>query len=144
MQTLNYSIRINAPKEEVWGMMLGEEGYRKWTSVFDPGSYFQGSWEEGATIRFFNGDGEGMVSSVVANRLFEFVSVMHQQLIQHGLEQGQDAESDLFPAFEEYAFSEIEGVTKVDVSVDSPDENMDEMDKLFPIALRRLKELCES
>ncbi|TVP98486.1 MAG: hypothetical protein EA359_18295 [Balneolaceae bacterium] len=54
METLHFSITINAPKETVWHIMLGENTYREWTDVFMPGSHFVGNWNEGSKIHFLS------------------------------------------------------------------------------------------
>lgn len=143
MQTLNYSIEIRAPKEKVWWSMLGKDGYRKWTAVFDPGSHYEGTWEEGSKMKLLNRNGDGMVSEVVANNLFELVSLMHYRSIKDGIEQDGEPDPDRYPAFEDYEFSETHGITRVRVSVDSPDDYVNMMDDLFPKALQKLKAMCE-
>jgi ligand-binding SRPBCC domain-containing protein len=50
MKTLNFSININAPKENVWHKMLNPESFRVWTAEFCEGSYFEGSWIKGEKI----------------------------------------------------------------------------------------------
>ena len=144
MQTHKVSIRINTPKEEVWWIMFDDEGYRQWTSVIDPGSYFRGSWEEGAAIHFLNDEGKGVMPTVVTHRLFMFDTVMHQRPIQHDKDQREGADADLYPAFTEVAFSEFQVVTRVDTAMDSPDVNVNEVDQLFPRAPHRLKKLVRN
>lgn len=47
MEKLNFSIKINAPREKVYKMMLEDESYRKWTEAFYPGSYAETDWKKG-------------------------------------------------------------------------------------------------
>ena len=56
MKTLNYSIRISAPKERVWNDMLDPERYRRWAKAFSQNSQFDGEWREGAYIKFIDPD----------------------------------------------------------------------------------------
>ena len=51
MDKLRYSIDIHVPKRRVWDVMLADETYRQWTSVFQEGSYYEGRWEKGSEIR---------------------------------------------------------------------------------------------
>ena len=39
METLNFSININAPKEKVRKVLWDDSSYREWTSAFSEGSY---------------------------------------------------------------------------------------------------------
>lgn len=52
MKKLRFAIKINSPEEKVWKTMLEPESYRKWTEAFTEGSYYEGSWQKGAKIRF--------------------------------------------------------------------------------------------
>lgn len=52
---LHFSILIQAPVEHVWQRMFSDVGYRDWTSAFCEGSYYQGNWQQGETMRFLSG-----------------------------------------------------------------------------------------
>ncbi len=58
----HFDILIQAPRQRVWSTMLESPTYEQWTSAFCEGSHYKGSWDEGATIRFFDPAGNGMVS----------------------------------------------------------------------------------
>src|SRR5690606_4072175 len=45
--TLHFAIPSKGAPEEVQRVMLEDESYREWTSLFHPGSYFEASWETG-------------------------------------------------------------------------------------------------
>jgi uncharacterized protein YndB with AHSA1/START domain len=45
-ETLHFEIEIYAPVKKVWDIMLTPETYKKWTSAFDPSSYYEGSWNK--------------------------------------------------------------------------------------------------
>lgn len=81
MEKLHFSVQIKAPKEKVWDTMLDDETYRKWTTAFSPGSYYEGSWDEGSKILFLapdeNGKLSGMTSIIAENRPYEFISIKH-------------------------------------------------------------------
>src|SRR5688572_4275671 len=67
MQKINFSTTINAPRDVVWDTMLKDATYREWTSAFNPhGSWYEGSWEEGSTIRFLGPDENGQVGGMVS------------------------------------------------------------------------------
>jgi hypothetical protein len=150
MQKLHYTINISAPIKKVWDTMLQDETYRKWTSAFNEGCFFKGSWEKGSKMFFLGPDpvtgGEGgMVSIIADNRLYEFISIEHIGLVMNGVE---DTTSDYAkkwtPAFENYTFTEKDGVTTVDVELDSLEENAEMFNDMWSLGLKKLKELCES
>lgn len=152
MQRLHFSIVINAPVEKVWKTMLEEETYRIWTDVFNPdsGSSYEGSWEEGSTIRFIGPDPEtgekgGMLARIKENRQYEFLSIEHYGIIKNGVE---DTESDevkaWVPAYENYTFRTVDGGTEVSVDQDINDEYKEMFEEMWPKALEKLKELAEA
>lgn len=151
MQKIHFSIQINAPKEKVWDTMLQDATYRVWTEPFNPGSYYQGSWEEGSEIRFLGCDDDGnpnaggMFSRIKENRLHEFISIEHIGMIDG--EGNIDTTSEMVkkwtPAFENYTFNEVDGVTEVLVDLDVADEHKNMFDESWPKALQVLKELSE-
>ncbi len=150
MQKLHFEIFINAPREKVWDTMLSDATYRDWTSAFNPGSYFEGSWEEGSKILFLGpnpeGGGEGcMVSRIKESRPHEFVSIEHLGFIENGVE---DTTSEkvkaMTPAFENYTFIEKDGGTEVQVDMDSAEEYAEMFNDMWPKGLARLKEIAEA
>jgi hypothetical protein len=149
MSRLHFSIVINAPKEHVWDVMLGDATYRQWTVPFNPGSYFQGTWDQGSEIRFLGpnpeGGGEGgMFSRIRENRLHEFVSIEHLGFIKDGvIDTTSDEVKQWVPAFENYTFQEKDGGTEVLVDIDLPDAYKAMFEDLWPKALLALKELSE-
>ncbi len=124
--------------------MLDDETYRRWTSAFTEGSYYEGSWEEGSKILFLDPDGNGMVAKIAENRPHEFVSIEMVGFVQKGVE---DTESDgaqaMAGAHENYTLKESDGKTEVQVDMDSSDEYYAVFDEMWPRALKKLKELCE-
>ncbi|HSP92676.1 MAG TPA: hypothetical protein VLN08_17305 [Vicinamibacterales bacterium] len=61
MKTLQFAIDIRASRQTVWDTMLALDTYRVWTAEFAEGSYYEGSWEQGARIRFLVPSGPGHV-----------------------------------------------------------------------------------
>lgn len=144
MKRLQFTTTIEAPRERVWDVMLGPETYRIWTSAFAEGSYYEGSWDQGARILFLGPSGEGMVAEIAESRRPEFVSIRHRGMIKDGVE---DTESEAVrswtPAFENYTFSEKGSGTEVAVEIDTVPEYEEFMTEAWPKALAKLKELCE-
>lgn len=149
MQKLHFSIDINASKEQVWHTMLDEKTYRDWTEAFSPGSYYKGDWSKGSKILFLGPDPEtgeegGMVSRIVENKPYAYVSIEHLGFIKDGKEDTTSEEVKKWtPAFENYTFEEHNGVTQLQVDMDSEDSQAEAFSQMWPTALKRLKEVAE-
>lgn len=144
MQTLRFTQRIAAPRAHVWKTLIDPDGYRDWTSVFCESSRFEGSWEEGAKIRFLGGENGGMTSEIAAHRPAEFISIRHLGMIANGVEDTtSDAVKSWAPSHENYAFADDAGGMRLDVSIECLDDWVGFMNDAFPKALARLKTLCE-
>lgn len=148
-ETLHFEITIKAPVEKVWEMMLGPETYKLWTVVFDPTSYYEGSWEEGSSIKFLGASGDGMFSEIAKNDPQKFLSIRHLGIVKNGKEDKESEESKKWgDAYENYTFIDKGGETdlKIDLEMESSPESR-EMAAMFtemwPNALSKLKELCE-
>ena len=146
MQTLRFSISINAPRERVWDVMLGDATYREWTGVFMPGSHYKGSWEKGSEIQFLGPDPEtgtegGMFSEIAEIRPREFVSIRHLGEIRNGVEEPYGADRI---GYENYALSDKDGGTEVSVDmINVPDEYAPMFEESWPKALEKIKEIAE-
>lgn len=148
MKKLHFSININAPKEKVWDVMLGEESYKKWTDVFMAGSHYKGDWNEGSKILFLapndSGEMEGMVSRIKENRQYEYVSIEHLGMVQNGKEDtSSDDVKKWAGTLENYTFKESNGTTEVLVDMDSNDEYKEMFEEMWPKALQKLKRIAE-
>lgn len=144
MKRLRFCVAIAAPKQNVWNTMLEPDSYRAWTAVFAEGSFYEGSWERGAKIRFLSPGGDGMTAEIAENRPFEFVSIRHLGIIKDGVDDTESPASRAWtPAFENYTFTEKDGVTEVVVDVDVNERYEKMFSDVWPKALQRLKEICE-
>jgi hypothetical protein len=125
--------------------MLGQETYKQWTKPFDPASRYDGDWSVGSKIKFLSESENGMYSEIVENRENEFVSIHHLGIIEDGV---IDTESDKvkswLPAYENYTFTEKDGMTEVGVDMDIAPEYADMFMDSWPKALAALKEICEA
>lgn len=149
MTTHHYSIHINAPREKVWDTMLTQDTYREWTNVFNEGSRFEGTWEQGSKILFLGPDPEtgkegGMVSRIKENRPHEFVSIEHLGILKDGVEDTTSDEAKQFaPAFENYTLTEKDGGTEVNVDIDVAEVFAEFSQETWPKALLKIKEISE-
>ena len=147
-KTLHFEILINASPQKVYKSMLDKVHYEKWTSIFSPGSRYEGSWEKGSKILFI-GEGKdgktgGMVSRIKENIPHKFISIEHIGVVQNGKEitSGQEI-SSWAGALENYTFQENNGNTLLSVDIDSTGEFSAYFMETWPKALNILKDICE-
>lgn len=143
-KTLDFDVRIQAPRSAVWDAMFEPATYEQWTSEFCEGSHFKGSWAQGEKIQFLAPNGDGMSSVIAENRPHEYVSIRHLGMIAGGIEDlTSDKVRSWAPAYENYTFSDSPGGTDVRISVEVLPEYEGYMLETFPKALRKLKTICE-
>lgn len=144
MTDFHYSTHINAPRKKVWEVMLGEATYREWTSIFMPGSYFEGDWSEGSEMLFLGPGAEGeqdggMKALVKENRAQEFISLEYSAEIRNGIEVSMEGNG-----FENYTLQDKDGGTELFVDLlNLPDSYADMFNDGWPKALEKIKELAE-
>ena len=139
---LPYEIDINASPEKVWHTMLDKETYEQWTAVFSAGSTYEGSWEEGAEIHFFDPDKSGMKAEIAENRLHEYISIKHLSMLQNG--ESVTGDEEWFPSYENYTFTKENDGTHLLVELEIPEEWAEMFDDMWPKGLQKVKELAES
>lgn len=148
MKKLSYSINISAPAQKVYETMLAPKTYSQWTAEFGEHSRYEGSWEQGAKIIFIgSAEGEkreGMVAEIAENIPNEFVSIRHYGILDGDDEITEGPKVDEWAnSFENYRFNEKDGVTTVQVDVDTNEKYLDFFDKTWPKALNKLKQISE-
>ncbi|BFG70877.1 hypothetical protein KACHI17_17580 [Sediminibacterium sp. KACHI17] len=151
MQKLQFKVSIHAPATKAYNIMLGisnKSTYEQWTSLFNPTSTYEGSWDKGSKILFIGvdekGEKGGIVSKIAENIPNQFVSIQHYGLVQGNKEitEGPDVEK-WANGYENYRFEENNGTTAVTVELDTTEDFLDYMNEKYPKALNRLKEICE-
>jgi len=160
MKKLQFKVSINAPVSRVYDFMLGissKSTYEQWTSLFNPTSTYEGSWDKGNKILFVGvdekGEKGGMVSRIVENIPKQFVSIQHYGLLVGGKEITEGPEVEKWAnGFEDYSFEENNahpddpvgrGTTSLTVDLDTTEDFLDYMNENYPKALNKLKEICE-
>ncbi len=141
-----FTATINAPVPTVWRLMIGPESYKRWASAFAEGAYFEGSWEQGAKIKFLSPpSGDGMVAEIAQNRKNEFISIRHLGFISNGVEDmTSEAVRAWAPAYENYTFISVPDGTKLVIELDVFSEWEQYMNDAWPKALALLKQLSEA
>lgn len=152
MKKLQFKVSINSPVKKIYDSMLGitnKSTYEQWTSLFNPTSTYEGSWNKGSKILFigFDEKGEkgGMVSRIAENTPNQFVSIQHYGLVQGDKEITEGPEVEKWAnGFENYTFEENNGTTTVTVDLDTTEDFIEYMNEAYPKALSKLKEICEA
>ena len=75
METLEYQIKINAQPEEIWTVLWSDISYQQWTSAFTKGSFYEGTLEEGTTVKFLDPNNNGMYSMLILKLMIILFSV---------------------------------------------------------------------
>ena len=151
MKKLQFKISIHAEVNKVYELMLGiknKSNYEQWTSMFNPTSTYEGSWDMGSKILFIGidekGEKGGMVSRIIENSPNQFVSIQHYGLVKADKEITEGPEVEKWAnGLENYTFEENNGVTTLTVNLDITEVFLDYMNETYPKALDKLKELCE-
>lgn len=151
MKRLNFKIDIQAPAEKIFNSMLGLDDistYEAWTALFNPTSTYEGNWAKGSKmlfVGFHEGKKGGMVSEVAEIIPNEFVSIRHYGILEGDEEITSGPQVEPWAGgFENYRLEENNGITTVHVELDSTEEYMDYFEKVWPDALKKLKEICEN
>jgi uncharacterized protein YndB with AHSA1/START domain len=144
MDNINFSIEISASPAKVWEKLWSEETYPIWTAAFDEGSRAKSDWLPGSRVLFLSGDGNGMIAEIDVVKPNEYMSFRHLGTYRNGEE---DLESDSVKewagAMENYRLEDTGETTIVHVDVDVQPSDRAMMEKAFPDALVRLKQISE-
>lgn len=145
METLHFSIKINAPKEHVWNTMLADKTFRQWSNEISEGSHYEGTWEQGSKIKFIDSHGNGTLSRIAENKPYEFTSIENYGAITNGIESTESQNAIIAADMHEtYTFKETNGVTEVSITTNADDEYKPIFEQAWPRALLKLKALCEA
>ena len=146
MKTLYFSIDINAEPEKVWKNLWESESYKKWSSVFCQGSYFEiDEFKIGNKIHFLTPEGEGMYSVIEDLIENKYLAFKHLGAIKNFKELPLDDPSttEWSNAIESYVLIAQDGGTHLKINAQTADEYIDFMNETFPKALKVLKQLVE-
>ena len=145
MKKLEFKIDIAADPKKVWDIMLSPETYKRWVSKSWPGSYFEGVWKKGESLRFLSPGQGGTLASIVELNPYEFVRAEHIAVIYK--DGSEDRSSDIAKGWigttESYMFTKNDGKTKLKVEMMVNPEWEQEFNKGWPTALAELKKICE-
>ena len=148
IERLMFSRTIDAPPETVFNVVVNDDQFRDWTSVFAEGSHFKGNWEQGSTMEFLSDDGkgglQGMMSLVREISPGKSIKLVHVGLIQDGkkITEGPEVEQ-IKGAQENYSFNPSGNGTRLSVISDALPEMKIQLLDAWPKALDKIKSLAE-
>lgn len=144
IEKLTYEIEINATKDKVWNIMWDKKSYSDWTEPFCAGAFYEGEMKQGNRIHFLAPSYEGMYSDVQFCKENEVMIFKHIGMLKDKIELPLDAESEKWTGcFETYKLSTINNKTILKVEVDVVADYKTYMQKSFPLAIQKLKEMAE-
>ncbi len=152
MKKIEFKEHIKASSRIVYETMLGLNNiatYEQWTAEFNPTSTYEGNWNKGEKIYFIgtdeNGKRGGMVSEIVENIPFKFVSIRHNGILDGENEITSGEQVDPWAGnLENYSFQENNGITTVIIELEIMDDYIDYFTETWSKALNKLKEIIEN
>lgn len=146
MQKFTYKIIINQPQEIVFKTMTDKSLYAEWAKVWGEGMSYEGEWQQGAHMAFFDQTRGGTKVVFEACEPYEYIRAKHIAMVdpqQHEIELTDEAMQKWIGTLEEYRFVPLdEQSTELEVTM-TTDEMFKEMSDVWPQALEILKGLCE-
>jgi uncharacterized protein YndB with AHSA1/START domain len=145
MKNLTFKTDIAASAQKVWDTMIGHETYKDWTNAAWPGSDYKGEWKQGENIRFAGEDGTGTLATVTTFEPYTKILLTHIALLQPGSVADTESEwaKKWVGSLEGYTFAEKDGTTNLTIDMKIYEDWEDMFNNDWPIALARLKEICE-
>ena len=144
MKKSTFNIEINASAQKVWQVLWSGLTYRKWTSVFQAGSYAVSDWTKGSKTQFLTPEGDGMYSVIEECRIFEYMAFEHLGVIKNFEELPENDEANTWSgAMETYSLNETNGRTTLVANMDAEEQYVDFFSQFFPKALAIVKDLAE-
>ena len=146
MKTVQFTKEIKAPAQKVWDTLWNEATYSQWTSAFNPQgvSTMQSDWEVGGRTLFVDGNGNGMISTIISKDEPNAMVFKHLGMIKDGKEDTTSEEVKSWAgSLEEYHLSESNGTTTLLTSVQIEEEWEEMMNNGFTQGLEVVRKLSE-
>ncbi len=143
--TMEKSITINAPKENVWTVLFDDQFTRIWYAEFSEGTYAETDWQIGSKAVFKDKSNCGMVGKIIDNKPNEYLSIEYDGVI---IENMEDYTSEHAMAIkggrENYYLSEENEISKLTVIGDMSEGFFETMALAWDKALLKIKALSEA
>jgi uncharacterized protein YndB with AHSA1/START domain len=146
MKTLKYSIQIDKPRKFVFKKIMDKSIYPQWAKAWGEGMTYEGQWEKGKHIAFFDNSQGGtkvIVEDILTN---EYIKMKHIAMVDPEtieVELSNDMMKKWIGSLEQYYFHEDgKNQTTLEVIVKT-DEAFEKMMSPWSKALQYFKEVCE-
>lgn len=148
MQTIHFTISINASAQTIWNVLLGKDTYPMWTKAFHSGSNVVGTWEQGSTMRFVgtNEDGTetGMLSIIETHEPNKHIAIKHFGMIMNGIEDTTSEEVQKWaPSYEKYSVEEHGKECTLQIDMDSHEDYITMFTSMWQKAVVAIKTMSE-
>lgn len=146
METLSYTIEINASKNKIWDVLWSPETYPEWTRYFAPDCQMKTDWQIGGKTYFTDAQGNGMVATIDLLDEPNAVVFKHLGMIENGVEDTESATVKQWSGIQEkYFLTGLDnGMVKLQAETQTTDEWKDHMNTGFTKGLEVIKELAEA
>jgi uncharacterized protein YndB with AHSA1/START domain len=143
MKKLQFSVEINAQKEQVWKTLWTDKTFRDWANNIDEGMYLLGEMKEGNEVQFVSPlSGYGVTSLIEKLDPNEYILFRHlADTEDHGQ---KERENEWSGGHESYSLKEHKDCTTLTVELDAPEEQVETFEQRMPKALDRVKTLAEN
>lgn len=143
MQQQTYSITINASAPQIWKVLWDNTSFRDWANFIDEGMWLRGEVIEGAEVRFMSRHPDVGVTSLV-EKLIPNERVTFRHIPENSEVRTIEPGEEWTGGEETYELAEANGHTALTITMDVPPVQEDNMKRVIPLALQRVKELAES
>ncbi|MCF0040940.1 DinB family protein [Dyadobacter fanqingshengii] len=139
------SIAINAPKENVWKVMISNDKNKIWYNAFSEGTQAETDWQVGSKAVFSDDSKSGIVGIITVNKPAEELVIEYTGVLNNGVENYENEEAQSVKGFQEfYWLKEENGVTRLDMQCDMGIDYFEMMSDAWDHALIIVRELAET
>lgn len=144
METITFTVQINAAPSRVWLSLWDDANYRKWTTVFHEGSRYSGTLALGERVYFKGEDESGMFADVIEYVPEQSIVFRHMGELKDGVEQHGTPESEQWVGGTEgYFLRENNSQTELRVELKTVPDFVSYFQETFPKATTILKSIAE-
>lgn len=145
MLTRTYQVEILATVEVVWHVLTDKHLYQQWAKAFSPRSQFEGEWEEGNSICFFDPDLGG--TRAVIDKIEKLREIQYTHVAISNPEHVRDIDSDTAQKWigtkERYTLTSNPESVTLKVMIDTHPDFVDMLDDGWKKAFPLIKVICE-
>lgn len=142
---LNKSVLIDAPKAQIWPVLIEDNLTRQWYAAFSPGTHAITDWQPGSKALFMDNSQSGMAGVILVNEPLSEISLEYRGIITDGKEDYESDEAKQFSGYyESYKLSEEAGKTRLDIVCDISSEYLGVISEAWDHALETIRVMSET